>query len=121
MTGSSTPQTERLIVDKVVFTPTVLRSRAAPFSVQVRVRDTRGYVVRDAMVFARSTPLVTRAGQSRRQTATDGWVVFQMSPTARFPARHRGALQLFVKAYRVGDRPLAGVAGYRLVQVRLGR
>jgi hypothetical protein len=26
-----------------------------------------------------------------------------------------------VKAYRAGDNPLAGVAGYRLVQVRLAR
>jgi hypothetical protein len=28
-------------------------------------------------------------------------------------------VQFFVKAYRSGDPPLGGIAGYRLVQVRL--
>jgi hypothetical protein len=67
----------------------------------------------------RSTPLVTRAQQPRRPTLTDGYVVFQMQPRANFPTDPRGALQFFVKAYRSGDNPLAGVAGYRLVQVRI--
>jgi hypothetical protein len=29
-------------------------------------------------------------------------------------------VQFFVKAFRQGDPPLAGVAAYRLVQVQLG-
>jgi hypothetical protein len=28
-------------------------------------------------------------------------------------------VQFFIKAYRAGDPPLGGIAGYRLVQVRL--
>jgi hypothetical protein len=119
---TSVPKDQRLIVDSVIFAPNVLRSRTAAFSVQVRVKDTRGYVVRDATVFIRSTPLVTRAGQPRRPTSIGGYAVFQMQPRANFPTDRRGALQFFVKAYRTGDNPLAGVAGYRLVQVviRLG-
>ena len=117
---TSVPKTERLIVDQVRFTPNPVRSQVAPFSVQVRVKDTRGYVVRDAIVFVRSTPLVTRAGVSRRPTLTDGWVVFQMTPRSSFPEL-KGNVQFFVKAYKSGDNPLAGVAGYRLVQVRLAR
>jgi hypothetical protein len=117
---TSVPTTARLIVDQVRFTPNPVRSRVSPFSVQVRVKDTRGYVVRDAMVFARSTPLVTQAGVARRATLADGWVVFQMTPRASFPEL-TGNVQFFVKAYRNGDPPLAGVAGYRLVQVRLAR
>ena len=117
---TSVPKTERLIVDQVRFTPNPIRSQVAPFSVQVRVKDTRGYVVRDAIVFARSTPLVTRAGVSRRPTLTDGWVVFQMTPRSNFPEL-KGNVQFFVKAYRSGDNPLGGVAGYRLAQVRLAR
>jgi hypothetical protein len=116
---SSVPAGQRLIVDRVVFTPSVVTSRVSPFTVQVRVKDTRGYVVRDALVFMRSTPLVTRAQQPRRPSLADGYVVFQMQPTAHFPRGRRGALQLFVKAYRSGDNALAGVAGYRLVQVRV--
>jgi len=44
-----------------------------------------------------------------------------MTPTASFPTASRAALQFFVKAYKVGDNPLAGVAGYRLVQVPIRR
>lgn len=118
---TSVPLAERLIVEQIVFTPSPVRSRTAPFSVQVRVKDTRGFVVRDAQVFIRSTPLVTRAVQPRRPTSTEGWAVFQMSPRASFPTARRTNVQFFVKAYRVGDNPLAGVAGYRLVQVRVIR
>lgn len=118
---TSVPKTERLIVDRVIFTPTVVRSRLDVIGVQVRVKDTRGYIVRDAMVFIRSIPLVTRAGQPRRPTLTTGYAVFQMSPRATFPTKRRGAVQFFVKAYKTGDNPLAGIAGYRLVQVRIAR
>jgi hypothetical protein len=119
---TSVPRTERLIVDRVAFTPTPVRSRTQVISVQVRVKDTRGYVVRDAQVFIRSTPLVTRAEPSRRPTLTDGWVVFQMTPRSSFPQPRNGYnVQFFVKAYKTGDPALAGVAGYRLVQVPLSR
>jgi hypothetical protein len=117
---TSVPATARLVVDQVRFTPNPVRSRTAPFSIQVRIKDTRGYVVRDALVFVRSTPLVTTAGQPRRPTLADGWAVFQMTPRSTFPVPRSGFnVQFFVKAYRNGDPPLAGVAGYRLVQVRL--
>ena len=69
---------------------------------------------RGATVFVRSTPRVTTG--NRLQTATDGWATFQLQPLSTFPAK-RGAVQFFVKAYRPGDPVLAGVAGYRLVQV----
>jgi hypothetical protein len=118
---TSVPANARLVVDRVVFTPTTVRSRSAPISLQIRVKDTRGYVVRDALVFVRSTPLVTRAGQPRRPTQSNGYAVFQMTPRSSFPTTRRGAVQFFVKAYRSGDNPLAGVAGYRLVQVRIAR
>jgi len=117
--ATSVPATERLIVDRVVFTPNPVTSRTEPFSVQIRVKDTRGYVVRDALVFIRSTPLVTTA-TTRQPTRQDGWVVYQMTPRANFPQPRNGYnVQFFVKAYRKGDPSLAGVAGYRLVQVRL--
>jgi hypothetical protein len=46
----------------------------------------------------------------------DGTITFQLVPLQSFPTK-RGAVQFFVKAYRSGDPPLAGIAGYRLVQV----
>jgi hypothetical protein len=67
------PKGERLIVDRVSFDPTVLSSVTAPILVRIRVTDTRGNVVRNAIVFIRSTPLVTTGGDDF-PTATDGWV-----------------------------------------------
>jgi hypothetical protein len=117
--ATSVPANQRLIVDSVVFTPNPVRSKTAPISVQIRVKDTRGYVVRDALVFIRSTPLVTTAN-TRLPTKADGWIVYQMIPRSSFPQPRNGYnVQFFIKAYRAGDPSLAGVAGFRLVQVRL--
>lgn len=72
--ASSVPATERLIVNQVTFDPTVVKSRTATFTVKVKVKDTRGNVVRDALVFLRSTPLVTKRADDRDAvTAQDGW------------------------------------------------
>jgi hypothetical protein len=113
---SSVPSDQRLIVSQVVFSPNPVASRRGPVTVRVSVTDTRGYVVRDAIVFVRSTPRVTSG--SRLLTATDGWMTTQLVPLQSFPLRKQGHVQFFVKAYRSGDPALAGVAGYRLVQVR---
>jgi len=119
--ATSVTATERLVVAEVRFSPNPVRSRTAPIAIRVRVKDTRGFAVRDALVFVRSTPLVTK-GESRVPTATDGWASFTVLPRFNFPRPRNGFnVQYFVKAYRSGDNPLAGIAGYRLVQVRLAR
>jgi len=117
--ASSVPSTHRLVVSEVRFSPNPVRSRTGPITVRVRTKDTRGFVVRDALVFVRSTPRVTTGGD-RQITTVDGWVTYQLVPNRNFPRPRSGYnVQFFVKAYRSGDPPLAGVAGYRLVQVRL--
>ena len=81
--------------------------------------NTRGFVVRDALVFVRSTPRVTSGGD-RQATTVDGWVTYQLVPNGNFPKPRNGYnVQFFVKAYRSGDPALAGIAAYRLVQVPL--
>ncbi len=116
---TSVPANERLIVSNVQFTPNPVRSRTAPITVRIRVKDTRGFVVRDARVFIRPTPLVT-TGADNGQTATDGWLTYTLRPRFSFPQPRTGFnVQFFVKAYRAGDPALAGVSGTRLVQVAL--
>lgn len=116
---TSVPNDQRLIVSDVVFSPSVVKSQRDPITVRVRVKDTRGFVVRGALVFIRATPRVTSGGD-HQPTATDGWVTYQLVPNANFPKPRSGYnVQFFVKAYRTGDPPLAGVAAYRLVQVPL--
>jgi hypothetical protein len=113
---ASVPADQRLIVSQVVFAPATVRSRSEPITVRVKVVDTRGYLVRDAVVFVRSTPRVTSG--TRLLTAMNGWMTARLMPLGTFPLRNGSHVQFFVKAYRSGDPSLGGIAGYRLVQVR---
>jgi hypothetical protein len=117
VTSVSAP--ERLIVSGVEFTPSVVRSRS-PFTARFRVTDTRGFVVRGALVYMIGLPYGRIANVSEQATSTDGWVTFQVQPTARLPLQNGGALVVFVRARKPGDNVLAGVSTRRLVQVRLG-
>jgi hypothetical protein len=42
-------------------------------------------------------------------------------PERDLPIRNGYNVQFFVKAFRQGDNPLGGIAGYRLVQVATAR
>jgi hypothetical protein len=110
----------RLVVDKVTFTPNPVRSRRIVLRLRVHVVDTRGYVVRDALVFGRGTPLVTTSAGEQR-TGVDGWATLRMVPRANFPIRDGYSVQFFVRARKPGENLLAGVAVRRLVQVRTAR
>ena len=114
--ATSVPATERLIVDSVAFSPDVLRNRTTPITIRVKVKDTRGYVVRDVLVFVRSTPVVTST-PAESKTTQDGTITYTVQPESDLPIRNGYAVQFFVRARKEGDRPLAGIAGYRLVQV----
>ena len=81
---TSVPSNERLVVDQVQFSPNPIRSRTDPITVRIKVKDTRGYVVRDALVFFRSTPLVTRNAQDQK-TGQDGWLQLTVTPENDFP------------------------------------
>jgi hypothetical protein len=111
---------DRLFVATVQFSPNPVTSRTAPISARVRVTDQRGRPVRGAMVFMRATPRVVQ-GQTL-QTQADGWTTLTLVPNRLFPQPRNGFnVQFFVKAFRRGDPGLGGIAGYRLVQVRLAR
>ena len=110
----------RLIVDGVRFDPNPVRTRRTTLTLRVHVVDTRGYVVRDALVFGRSTPILTSAAGEQR-TGTDGWATLSMVPRADFPLRNGYNVQFFVRARKQGDDVLAGVSTRRLVQVRTAR
>jgi hypothetical protein len=110
------PANERLVVDQVVFSPNPVVSRSTPITVRIKVKDTRGNVVRSATVFIRSTPILTSGGD-KAPTGTDGWVQYSLLPRSDFPLRTGYNVQFFVKAYRLGDPTLGGIYGSRLVQV----
>jgi hypothetical protein len=110
------PKGERLIVDTVQFNPNPVTSRSVPIQVRIKVQDTRGYVVRGALVFFRSTPILTET-PTDAPTGTDGWISYSVMPRSDFPLKTGYSVQFYVKAYRKGDPTLAGISGTRLVQV----
>jgi hypothetical protein len=113
---TAVPKGERLIVDQVRFSPNPVTSRDRPIHIEIRVTDTQHHVVRGALVFVRSTPLVASV-PTDAPTATDGWIAYDVQPEADFPLKNGYSVQFFVKAYRQGDPTLAGISGTRLVQV----
>jgi hypothetical protein len=111
---------DRLVVAQVQFSPNPVTSRNAPITVRVRVANRDARPVRGAMVFMRATPRVVQ-GQTL-QTQVDGWVTLTLVPNRLFPQPRNGFnVQFFIKAFRRGDPGLGGIAGFRLVQVRLAR
>ena len=109
---------DRLVIATVVFSPNPVTSRTAPITARVRVTARGGRPVSGAVVFMRGTPRVVEGQTSR--TAADGWVTLTLVPNQLFPQPRNGFnVQFFIKASRPGDPGLGGIAGYRLVQVRL--
>jgi hypothetical protein len=117
---SSVSLPQRLVIDAVEFTPNPVRSRGRMLSLRVHVVDTRGYAVRDVLVFGRSTPLLTSAPGEQR-TGRDGWATLRMKPFASFPLSKDRSVQFWIRARKPGDDVLAGVSNRRLVQVATAR
>ena len=109
---------QRLIVSGVSFTPSRLTSRAA-ITARFRVTDTRGYAVRDALVYLVGLPYGWISPAAEVATDTAGYATIVVHPTSALPLR-RGALVMFVRARKQGDNLLAGVSTRRLVQVLIG-
>ncbi len=109
---------DRLVVAQVQFNPNPVTSSTAPFTARVRVTARGGRAVTGARVFMRGTPRVVQ-GQTQ-VTQADGWATLTLVPNGLFPQPRNGFnVQFFIKAFRAGDPGLGGIAGYRLVQVRL--
>jgi hypothetical protein len=107
----------RLVIDQVRFAPNPVRSRNVTITARFRVSDTRGFVVRGALVFVRSVPLLTST-PPEQTTQQDGTVTFQMTPRANFPLKRGVNVQFFIRARKAGESALAGVSTRRLVQLR---
>ena len=109
---------DRLVVASVNFNPNPVTSRTAPITARVRVTARGGRPVQGALVFMRATPRVVE-GQTI-QTQADGVATLTLVPNRLFPQPRNGFnVQFFIKASRPGDPGLGGIAGFRLVQVRL--
>ena len=113
--ASSVNLPERLIINGVKFTPNVLSSRN-PFTLRVHVVDTRGYLVRDALVKSTALPYAWAKSPTEVRTGEDGWATITVTPTRNMPLR-RDALVFQVRARVEGQNLLAGSSSRRLIQV----
>ncbi len=109
---------QQLIITGVAFVPNRVRGRQA-FAGRFRVTDTRGYAIRDALVYAIGLPYGWVRTAPEVATGTDGWAQITFLPTAAMPLR-RASVVFFVRARKPGDSLLSGVSARRLVQVRIG-
>jgi hypothetical protein len=113
--ASSVALPERLVIDSVKFQPLVLTSRG-PILARFHVSDTRGFVVRDALLLVTALPYSWAHGSGEVTTGQDGWATMTIHPTRAMPLK-RGALVMFLRARVQGQSLLAGSSTRRLVQV----
>ena len=109
---------QRLVISRVQFIPARVQGRQA-FTGRFRVTDTRGFVVRGALVYAIGLPYGWIRQAPETLTGTDGWARLTFFPTVLMPTRHASVV-FFLRARKPGDTLLAGVSTRRLVQVGIG-
>ena len=118
--ASSVRLPDRLVVSGVEFVPSVIRSRD-PYTGRFRITDTRGYVVRDAIVLVTGVPLGWIQAPQEVRTNVDGLATIQLQPTTRLRLVRGGSMVKFIRARKEGDNLLAGVSSRRLVRVRTAK
>jgi hypothetical protein len=106
----------RLLVDRLSFSPFILRSRH-PFVARFHVGDLQGHSVVGAMVFVVGIPFGNTTTPREATTGADGWVTFVIRPTFRLKLTPHGNQPFFVRARRPGDRLIGGVSTRRLVNL----
>ncbi len=110
----------RLVIDKVSFSPNPLRTHDA-FTARFHVSDTRNFSIQGALVYAIGLPYSWAYNAAEVATDGTGWATVTMRPTASLPLQRGGALVIFVRARKPGDNLLAGVSTRRLVQEGVSR
>jgi hypothetical protein len=110
---------DRLIVDRIQWSPTQIHSHGETIVGRFHVTNTRNQCVAGALVYALGVPFdrLSKAGET--PTGGDGWaqISFKVLPT--FQLRHGNFVVVFVRARRGGENLLAGVSTRRLVSIRV--
>jgi len=111
----------RLAIQSVQFTPNPIRLSTRTIAVRVLVHEQSGRPVVGALVFVRSTPLVTSSA-GEVATGQDGVATVRLNRRSNYNIiRFQSNLQIFVLARKDGEALQAGVSSRRLVQVRIAR
>ena len=107
----------RLIVDQFQAQPSPVTSGSQSFVFRVHVTSTCGGPVQGAIVYATPTPF-NQFDETQSNSGADGWATLTFSRQANFPVNGKQQiLAMFVRARKPGESILAGITGYRLVNV----
>jgi fibronectin type 3 domain-containing protein len=108
---------ERLILSSFKVNTTLpIRSRKA-FTVTLSVTDTRGYAVRDALVYLIGLPYGRILQVPEHKTGQDGRVSFTLVPTKLQPLKGGARLVIFARARVEGQKILTGASSRRLFEI----
>lgn len=113
--ASSVPPDQRLDIAGLDFSPNPLKSRSDPITARFRIFDTRGYVVRDVLVYVIPLPYNWTSQPAEVKNGEDGWATVHMTATDKLPKN--SAIVMFVRARRASDPVLTGISNRRLVQL----
>lgn len=108
----------RLIIDRVSFSPLVLRSRR-PVVAAFRVSDLNNHPVQGALVYVVGIPFGNTTTPPEQATGADGYVTFVVRPTHRLQMHRTRSQPFFVRARKPGDRLIGGVSIRRLVNLSI--
>jgi hypothetical protein len=106
----------RLLIDRLAFTPAILRSHST-FTARFHVSDSRNHSVQGALVFVLAIPFGSTTTPAEATTGADGWVTFRMRATSRVHFGRPGSIPMFVRARKTGERLIGGVSTRRLVNL----
>ena len=106
----------RLLIDRVQFSPFILRSRQ-PFVARFHVSDLQGHSVAGALVFLVGIPFGNTTTPREQATDAGGNVTFVVRPTFRMKLSSTRSQPFFVRARKPGDRLIGGVSIRRLVNL----
>jgi hypothetical protein len=106
----------RLLIDRVSFSPLILRSRRTVVA-RFRVSDLNNHPVQGALVFLIGIPFGNTTTPPEQATGADGYVTFVLRPTHKLKMRTTRSQPFFVRARKPGDRLIGGVSIRRLVNL----
>jgi hypothetical protein len=107
----------KLILDQFQPQPSSLNGGTQSFVLRVHVTSTCGGPVQGALVYGTPTPF-NQFDETQTNTGSDGWASLTFSRQANYPVNGKQQiLAMFLRASKPGENVLAGITGYRLVNV----
>jgi hypothetical protein len=110
----------RLTLDKFTVNESQPIHSRDPFKVTFHVSDSRGYAVRNALVYLIGLPYNRIAKVPEQKTLQDGTATFTVVPQKLQPLKVGARIVIFARARVEGDSLLVGASTRRLVEVVFG-